>query len=131
MLSRKLSFSLYLLILITCSVGAAAQQQASGPGLAPIRQYIANGWDTLTRSMTDCGSIVDPKMKVHPVLYLPAGFPVPPAVEKRHADCNVEIQHLPKPIKQLGEINTSAIQPHGLLYLENKYVVPGGRFNEM
>ena len=34
-------------------------------------------------------------------------------------------------IHRLGEIDTSKIQPHGLLYLENKYVVPGGRFNEM
>ena len=44
---------------------------------------------------------------------------------------NVDIEHLPKPIHQLGEIDTNAIHPHGLLYLENKYVVPGGRFNEM
>jgi alpha,alpha-trehalase len=133
MANRKLSSMLLCLsILLTCPIGVLAQEpKALGTGLAPIRQYIANGWDTLTRSMTDCASVVDPKMKVHPVLYLPAGFPVPPAVEKIHADCNVEIQHLPKPIKQLGEIDTSAIHPHGLLYLENKYVVPGGRFNEM
>jgi alpha,alpha-trehalase len=121
-----------LLFLVASSLAALAQQQEEPtPALAPIRQYISAGWDTLTRSMTDCASVVDPKMKVNPVLYLPAGFPVPPAVEKLHTDCNVEIEHLPKPIQQLGEIDTRAIHPHGLLYLPNKYVVPGGRFNEM
>jgi alpha,alpha-trehalase len=52
-------------------------------------------------------------------------------VQKLAADCNVRVEHLPVEIHRLGEIDTSKIQPHGLLYLENKYVVPGGRFNEM
>ena len=133
MMKRRLSLStLCVLIVLAHALSAFAQEQKSpAAGLAPIRQYIAAGWDNLTRSMTDCGSVVDPKIKANPVLYLPAGFQVPPAVEKLHADCNVEIQQLPKPIQQLGEIDTKAIQPHGLLYLPNKYVVPGGRFNEM
>jgi alpha,alpha-trehalase len=133
MIKRELSRpTSCFLILLACSLGAVAQEQKkAAAGLAPIRQYIAAGWDNLTRSMTDCASVVDPKIKVNPVLYLPAGFQVPPAVEKLHADCNVEIQQLPKHIQQLGEIDTKAIQPHGLLYLPNKYVVPGGRFNEM
>src|SRR6266852_2086831 len=132
MVNRKLFQLVFcVLFLLASSYGAVAQEQKPASGLAPIRQYIAAGWDTLTRSMTDCASVADPKMKVHPVLYLPAGFPVPPAVEKLHANCNVEIQHLPKPIHQLGEIDTNAISPPGLLYLENRYVVPGGRFNEM
>ena len=130
--SRVFVFRTGLLILLACSLSASAQEQTTlAPGLAPIRQYIAAGWDNLTRSMTDCAFVADPKIKVYPVLYLPAGMPVPPAVEKLHADCNVEIRHLTKPVQQLGEIDTNAIQPHGLLYLPNKYVVPGGRFNEM
>src|SRR5258706_14497905 len=131
--TRKLSLPrMFFLLLLACPLGTRGQEQNKPiVGLQSIRQYIANGWDTLTRSMTDCASVVDPKMKVHPVLYLPAGSAVPPAVEKLHADCNVEIQHLPKPIRQLGEIDTNTIHPHGLLYLPNKYVVPGGRFNEM
>jgi len=121
-----------LVLLVFTTLAAAAQgQPTAAAGLGPIRHYISDGWDHLTRSMTDCASIVDPKMKVNPVLYVPAGFAVPPAVEKLHADCNVEIEHLPKPIHQLGEIDTSTFHPHGLLYLPNKYVVPGGRFNEM
>src|SRR5467141_326328 len=131
--NRRLSLPLiFLLFLLACPPGALAQEQKKPiAGLASIRQYISAGWDNLTRSMTDCASVVDPKMKVNPVIYLPAGFAAPPAVKKLHASCNVEIQHLPKPIHQLGEIDTNAIHPHGLLYLENKYVVPGGRFNEM
>ena len=130
--NRRLSFPLmFLLLLLACPPGALAQVQKPIAGLASIRQYISAGWDNLTRSMTDCASVVDPKMKVNPVIYFPAGFAAPPAVEKLRTACNVDIEHLPKPIHQLGEIDTNAIHPHGLLYLENKYVVPGGRFNEM
>src|SRR3981189_3423638 len=32
---------------------------------------------------------------------------------------------------QFGFIDAGSLQPPGLLYLKNKYVVPGGRFNEM
>ena len=81
--------------------------------------------------MTDCESLVDPKMKVAPVLYLPAGMPEPEPVRKLSRNCNVRVEHLPVEIHRLGEVDTSKIQPPGLLYLENKYVVPGGRFNEM
>jgi alpha,alpha-trehalase len=100
-------------------------------GLKPILDYISTAWDTLTRSMTDCQSVFDPKMKVAPVLYLPKEMAEPPAVEKLSRECNVRVERLPVEIHRLGEVDTSKIQPHGLLYLENKYVVPGGRFNEM
>lgn len=120
------------LILLACPLGTLAQEQKKNVGsIASIRQYISAGWDTLTRSVTDCASVVDPKMRIHPVMYLPAGFAVPPAVERLSTSCGVDIEHLPKSIHQLGEIDTNAISSHGLLYLENKYVVPGGRFNEM
>ncbi|MFZ1931544.1 MAG: trehalase family glycosidase, partial [Candidatus Sulfotelmatobacter sp.] len=81
--------------------------------------------------MSECESVVDPKMKVAAVLYLPAGFNKPPALQKLAKNCDVRIEHLPIEIHHLGEIDASKIQPPGLLYLENKYVVPGGRFNEM
>jgi alpha,alpha-trehalase len=118
---------------------AAAEAQAigappgvsEGPGLKPILDYISSAWDTLTRSMNDCTSVVDPKIKVAPVLYLPAELAEPAAVKKLAMDCKVRVEHLPVEIHRLGEIDTAKMQPHGLLYLEHKYVVPGGRFNEM
>jgi alpha,alpha-trehalase len=110
---------------------AQSSAPAANTGLTPILNYISTAWDTLTRSMNDCQSVVDPKIKVAPVLYLPAGFAEPDAVKKLAADCNVRVEHLPIEIHHLGEIDTSKFQPHGLLYLQNKYVVPGGRFNEM
>src|SRR5579864_6156062 len=124
-----------LFLSMICAVAsaqvAAPASAPSGQGLKPILNYINSAWDTLTRSMTECVSVVDPKIKVPPVLYLPAEVAEPPAVHKLAADCNVRIEHLPIEIHRLGEIDTGKIQPHGLLYLPNKYVVPGGRFNEM
>ncbi len=81
--------------------------------------------------MTDCASVVDPKIKVAPVLYLPKDLPSRRRCRswRRIATCASSI--LPLEIHRLGEIDTAKIQPHGLLYLRDKYVVPGGRFNEM
>jgi alpha,alpha-trehalase len=126
------------LLLAALAFGILGQTDVAGQstshephGLKPILDYISTSWDALTRSMTDCQSVIDPKMKVAPVLYLPAGMTEPAAVEKLSRDCKVRVEHLPVEIHKLGEIDTSKIQPHGLLYLEHKYVVPGGRFNEM
>jgi alpha,alpha-trehalase len=131
--SRKLTAVLAALFFIASSA-VYGQQPAQAPtqtGLKPILGYISTNWDKLTRSMTSCESIVDPKMQVAPVLYLPADFPNPAAVTKLQADCKVDVEHLSRPITALGQIDMSTIHQHGLLYLPNKYVVPGGRFNEM
>src|SRR5215475_478101 len=109
----------------------SAQQQGAERGLAPIRQYISAGWDTLTRSMSDCKSVADTKLATASILYLPADFDPPAAVQQLQKDCNVQVKHLPQVIHHLGEIDTEKIEPEGLLYLPEKYVVPGGRFNEM
>jgi len=128
---RYLIFAVILFAASAGDVAAHAAPIAEGQGLKPILDYISSAWDTLTRSMSDCQSVVDPKIKSPSVLYLPKGYPEPPAVQKMAAECNVEVDHLPIEIHHLGELDTSKFQPHGLLYLENKYVVPGGRFNEM
>jgi alpha,alpha-trehalase len=111
--------------------GRAAPRQPELAALKPILDYISSAWDTLTRSMSECKSIVDPKLTQASILYLPAGFAEPEAVHKLQAACNVKIEQLPMEIHHLGEISTSNIDPPGLLYLPNRYVVPGGRFNEM
>src|SRR5579872_1097524 len=111
--------------------GAQTSTTAAKDGLEPIRKYIADGWDTLTRSLDECKSIVDTKVTTTSVLYMPNDFEVPLAVQKLQAECKVEAKHLPIVIHNLGEIDPDKIDPAGLLYLPHKYVVPGGRFNEM
>jgi len=121
--------------LVFCAIFAPTGfAQAAGPkdvGLRQIRSYIAAGWDTLTRALTDCKVIVDPKLAAASVLYLPADFDAPADVQEMQKRCNVQVKHLAQVIHKLGEIDTSSLEPPGLLYLNNKYVVPGGRFNEM
>jgi len=124
-----------LVALFFCAVFAPAsfaqEAAARDAGLRQIRSYITAGWDTLTRSLTDCKTIVDPKLAAASVLYIPADFDAPPAVRETEKRCNVQVKHLPQVIHRLGEVDTSNLEPPGLLYLDNKYVVPGGRFNEM
>jgi len=98
---------------------------------AKILNYIHNGWDTLSRSMTDCKSLVDPKVTTTPVLYLPADLATPAPVAAMQKLCKVEIRRLPRKITRMGDVKVSEISKEGLLYLPNPYVVPGGRFNEM
>jgi alpha,alpha-trehalase len=117
---------------IVFAPGTTAQDaRAKEAGLRQIRSYIAAGWDTLTRSLNDCKVIVDPKLAAASVLYLPADFDTPADVQEMQKRCNVQVKRLPQVIHKLGEVDTSNLEPQGLLYLNNKYVVPGGRFNEM
>jgi alpha,alpha-trehalase len=129
---QRLTLPLLALLLAITPASTAAQQSAPPEhGLDQIRSYIASGWDSLTRSLTDCNTIVDPKLAAASVLYIPAGFEIPATVQQLQAQCHVQVQHLPAVIHHLGEIEPGKIDPPGLLYLESRYVVPGGRFNEM
>ena len=112
---------------------AGTPQTASAPPQENILVYIKNAWITLGRSMNECSSIVDPKFGAgaEVVLYLPHDGPVPAAVEKLKKDCKVDVERLPRTIKNLGDVMPEELKVSGLLYLPNRYVVPGGRFNEM
>jgi alpha,alpha-trehalase len=130
---QQFVFAFIISVVLGCVARTAKAQSASArdQGLTPIREYIATGWDSLTRSLTECKTIVDPKLAAAAVLYLPADFEAPVAVQQLQKQCNVQAQRLPMVIHKLGEINPGKIDPAGLLYLPSKYVVPGGRFNEM
>ncbi|MGA8491132.1 MAG: hypothetical protein WB711_11960, partial [Terriglobales bacterium] len=67
-----LSISLFI---FECLPGTASAR--SNPGLSPVLQYISSDWDVLTRSMSRCDSVVDPKLPEAALLYLPASFPEP------------------------------------------------------
>ena len=112
-----------------CLIAQPADQNAAAD--AKILAYIDSSWDSLSRSMTDCKSLVDPKVTTTPVLYLPADMAIPTAVSSAHRQCGVEVRHLPRKIAHMGDVRVAEIPVEGLLYLPNRYVVPGGRFNEM
>ncbi len=111
--------------------GVRAGQTAPTVAPPPITDYIAKGWDSLTRSISDCATVVDPKVTSKSVLYIPADFAVTADMRELEKRCAVEIRGLPKVITKAGEIDTNSFHPQGLLYLPRRYVVPGGRFNEM
>jgi len=101
------------------------------PALDPILEYIEQGWDALTRSLNSCGFLEDPKTKAPAVLYLPREYSEPPVMAKLMEECAEVPRRLLAPIRGIGDLDPHKVDPPGLLYLENPYVVPGGRFNEM
>jgi alpha,alpha-trehalase len=120
--------------LLTTLVRTNAQQAAPDPNAT--LSYIHGSWDTLSRSMTSCESLVDVKVrdssaKAQPILYMPADVPAPAKVQAMQQSCNVRIIALPRRIEKLGDVRPEEVRIPGLLYLPNPYVVPGGRFNEM
>src|SRR6266478_3572309 len=123
-------FALWAPLASSWTWAAEAQNSASESGLSAILTYISSGWDTLTRSLSDCHTLVDPKLNETSILYLPSHFPAPEAVRQTEQRCNIQVKELPVAMTGPGQVSTT-IRPPGLLYLENKYVVPGGRFNEM
>ena len=119
----------FLLNAVPSSAGTDTKAEESA--LDHIQAYISTGWNSLTRSLTDCATVVDTKLASASVLYLPADFAEPASVQQLQKRCKVEVLHLPAVIHHIGEMDPGKIDPAGLLYLENRYVVPGGRFNEM
>jgi alpha,alpha-trehalase len=133
-------FRLLLSVIAAIGISNAWAQEAPQPaGAASARTpdpaatlaYIHDAWNTLTRSMTDCHTLVDIKVAANPILYLPAEVPTPPEVAALSEKCQVKVEHLPRRIEKLGDVMPQELPAAGLLYLPNPYVVPGGRFNEM
>ncbi|MGB8260520.1 MAG: trehalase family glycosidase [Terracidiphilus sp.] len=114
---------------VVAAAPVAAQQAAPNP--EATLNYIHGAWDTLTRSTTDCHSLVDIKVTSNPVLYLPAEMEAPPEVKAVEEKCHVKVASLPRRIEKIGDLRPEELAAPGLLYLPNPYVVPGGRFNEM
>ena len=130
------AFGLILVALLLPNAAPAAPETKQPPapaneGLQPILDYIAHGWESLTRSMGDCSTVVDTKLATKSILYVPADFSIPDKLHDLETRCDVVVKPLPQVLHNLGEIDTTRFNPHGVLYLEHPYVVPGGRFNEM
>jgi alpha,alpha-trehalase len=131
------ALSILLYFILAASLAALpskvtrAADTTTAIGVQQILLYISNGWNTLTRSMTECKTFTDPKTNAVSALYLPSGFPEPADIKAVGSRCQVQVSHLPSVIKKLGDIDPGEIKPQGLLYLPKPYVVPGGMFNEM
>jgi len=132
----------HLFFLAAAAIGTS-NLQAQDAGAAPASgsrpapnpdatlAYIHSTWDTLTRSMTDCHSLVDIKVTVNPVVYMPAEVPAPPEVNALKDKCHIQVISLPRSIEKIADVRPEELRAAGLLYLPNPYVVPGGRCNEM
>src|SRR5882757_5301701 len=125
---RTVGIIALLLLQFACRQAWAQAEHAPEP---TIDAYIHHGWDTLSRSMSECRSLIDPKVTSPPLLYLPFGAATPIELLRLRTQCKIQIAHLPHRIQHLGDVKESEIAKPGLLYLPNRYVVPGGRFNEM
>ena len=131
MRSFRAAFLCAAIFTIAAAGQSAPASPPNDPSLNPILAYIHSGWDSLTRSTSSCAAVVDPKLAAPPVIYLPAGFQEPDDLKRMEHECKVTVSYLPAVIHGLGTADVQSISPPGLLYLKNKYVVPGGRFNEM
>lgn len=124
-----------VVVVTTFAISAAAQSRpppAPVAGIDDVLHYIDNAWTTLTRTQHDCAVVFDQSHRsVKQYVYFPADQPLPPAAADLHNRCGVIARQLPKPITGPGQIAAGQFSPHGLLYLPNAYLVPGGRFNEM
>jgi alpha,alpha-trehalase len=144
LLRRTRRQSAQLLSLLACLIALAApaystqnqpasQQPSPTASREDVLLYIKNAWSTLGRSMNQCSSVIDPKVAPGhaTVLYLPHRGAVPAQVVALQKQCNVAVERLPRTIRHLGDVMPGDLKAGGLLYLPNRYVVPGGRFNEM
>jgi alpha,alpha-trehalase len=104
----------------------------TNPDYSDVKQYIAKSWDVLTRSIDNCNTVVDPKMTTQSVLYVPAEYAINERLKQIAEKCKVQVIALPEKITRPGQFDVAQLHgKHGLLLLENPYVVPGGFFNEM
>lgn len=126
--------TILLLIFSPLASSESAADKASAAQLRAIQKYIKQSWHTLTRSSAQLARAApDPKFKV------PADGRWPVYVSRRENIKRIEETlraQMPAAdfaqiqLRQLPE-NPMEIKEHGLLYLPDPYVVPGGRFNEM
>src|SRR6185369_4308934 len=130
MLLRRSFLSFFASLLLTASV--AAQTAAPAKGIDDVLNYISHAWTTLSRSQDNCKTVYDERKRdTKQYVYFPADQPLPPAAADLEKRCGITAQQLPKAVTAPGQVDADHFAPHGLLYLPNAYVVPGGFFNEM
>ncbi len=128
---KRILFRIPLALLL---LPALAWAQAVAPARVEIGKYIAETWDTLTRSHRDLArAAVDPKFPAPPDGRWPVYIPA----TANFAEIRQQLQREMEPgtFDKIDLLRLPAagapVPKQGLLYLPNSYVVPGGRFNEM
>ncbi|MEA3277095.1 MAG: trehalase family glycosidase [Pseudomonadota bacterium] len=123
---------LFTLIAFYSASSVEGRALAEPDRLNAIESYIDTTWDALTRSNQDLlASLKDPKLGERDRWTLYVAQDVDDrTIEKdlraklpEAAMAQIQIRGLPAHVDDIDE--------HGLLYLPEPYVVPGGRFNEM
>src|SRR6267142_3224882 len=106
----RLSVLRFAVLFLSTSAVIFAQQAGknSSTGLEPIRSYISSGWNTLSRSLSDCATFSDPKLTGAPHLFLPSDFPEPEAVKQLETRCKVQVRNLPPSGDRLGKPGAAA-----------------------
>jgi alpha,alpha-trehalase len=131
---RLTGIRLCLIALVLLGACGVPRPQLPTPDLlAKVQGYIHAAWTTLTRSTRDL-----PQAAPDPKLPHERGQPWPVYIASDDFDrtqrritasldpaaiANLDLRPLPP--------DPAGIREHGLVYLPNPYVVPGGRFNEM
>lgn len=108
-----------------------AQEPAPAKEPQHILDYIAKGWDVLSRAPQECKTVLDGRNPDNSYLYVPAEVPITEDMKALETKCKIHVVHLPRQIQKHGDLANEKFTPPGLLYLPNAYVVPGGFFNEM
>jgi alpha,alpha-trehalase len=117
-----------------CAARPASPAPEPAAPLAKMRAYIRASWEPLTRALGDL-----PRAAVDPKTAHPPGAPWPvyiAASEDRDRIAAMLASALPAEALRTIALRVlptdpRSIQEQGLLYLPRRYVVPGGRFNEM
>src|ERR1017187_7757098 len=117
-------FRLFVLVFAAIQISIAQAQDAQTAPVSPAPNqvpnsdatltYIHSAWDTLTRSMTDCHSLVDIKVTANPVLYMPAETPAPQEVMALKEKCHVQVVALPRRIEKLADVRPEELRAAGL-----------------
>src|SRR6185369_4988623 len=89
---------LILVLSLILSIPAVARQNSTSGSFNDVAAYIDKAWDTLSRSMDKCETVLDKRVPEHSVLYLPSDFEETDAIKELGTRCKLAIQHLPEKI---------------------------------
>jgi alpha,alpha-trehalase len=108
--------------------------EATAEQLRDFQLYVKKSWSILERNLGEAlDALTDEKVarreKARPLLYISQKEDIDAIAAKLKSVCSAE--HLDQIELRRLPASWRDVEHHGLLYLPNHYVVPGGSFNEM